>query len=39
MATLNIIAPVVSPFTITSPTTWYKTRDGLKKQMEITWKN
>lgn len=39
MATLNIIAPVVSPFTITSPTTWYKTRDGLKKQMELTWKN
>lgn len=39
MATLNIVAPVVAPLTLTSPTTWYKTREGLKKQMEITWKN
>jgi len=39
MATLTITAPVVAPVVLTSPTTWYKTRDGLKAEMIKTWKN
>ena len=31
MATYNLTAPIVSPVLLTSPTTWYKTREGLKK--------
>jgi soluble lytic murein transglycosylase-like protein len=37
MATLKLTAPVVAPVTLTSPTGWYKTREGLKKQMIETW--
>ena len=37
MATLTLYAPVVAPITLTSPTTWYKTRQGLKDQMIKTW--
>lgn len=37
MATLNITAPVVAPVTLLSPTSWYKTRDGLRSQMQKTW--
>jgi len=39
MATLSLNAPVVSPVVLTSPTTWYKTRDGLKKELQKTWAN
>jgi soluble lytic murein transglycosylase-like protein len=37
MATLKLSAPVVAPITLTSPTGWYKTRQGLKDQMVQTW--
>lgn len=37
MATLTLYAPVVAPVTLNSPTTWYKTRQGLKDQMVKTW--
>jgi len=37
MATLTLYAPVVSPVTLNSPTSWYKTRQGLKDQMVKTW--
>jgi soluble lytic murein transglycosylase-like protein len=37
MATYNLTAPIVSPVLLTSPTTWYKTREGLKKEMQKTW--
>jgi soluble lytic murein transglycosylase-like protein len=39
MATLTITAPVVAPVVLTSPTTWYSTREGLKKEMIKTWTN
>jgi soluble lytic murein transglycosylase-like protein len=39
MATENLTfkAPVSSPVVLTSPTSWYKTRDGLKEQMIKVW--
>ena len=37
MATLNLTAPVISPVTLLSPTTWYKNRADLKTQMQKTW--
>lgn len=37
MATLTLYAPVTSPVTLYSPTSWYKTRQGLKDQMILTW--
>lgn len=39
MATLTLAVPVVSPVVLVSPTTWYKTRQGLKDQMIKTWAN
>lgn len=35
--TLKLKAPVVAPVTLTSPSTWYKTRQGLKDQMIKVW--
>ena len=37
MATYNLIAPVVAPIVLTSPTSWYSTREALKTQMQKTW--
>jgi len=37
MATLKLEVPIISPVVITSPTAWYKTRQGLKDQMISTW--
>lgn len=37
MATYNLTAPVISPVTIQSPATWYKTRGALKAEMQKTW--
>jgi soluble lytic murein transglycosylase-like protein len=37
MATLTLAVPVISPVVLNSPTSWYKTRDGLKEQMKNTW--
>jgi len=37
MATYNLTAPVISPITIQSPATWYKTRGALKTEMQKTW--
>lgn len=37
MAELKLSAPLLTPVALTSPTTWYKTRQGLKDQMILTW--
>jgi soluble lytic murein transglycosylase-like protein len=37
MATLTLAVPVISPVVLVSPTSWYKTRDGLKTQIKNTW--
>lgn len=37
MASLKLYAPIVSPVTLYSPTSWYKTRQGLKDAMILTW--
>jgi soluble lytic murein transglycosylase-like protein len=37
MATYNINIPVASPVRLASPTSWYKTREGLRVQMEKVW--
>lgn len=41
MATESLVleAPVVAPVTLVSPTSWYKTRQGLKDQMIKVWAN
>jgi hypothetical protein len=38
MATLTLSAPMTTPMALVSPTSWYKTRDGLKTQMIKRWK-
>jgi soluble lytic murein transglycosylase-like protein len=37
MAELKLSAPLLTPVALISPTTWYKTRQGLKDQMILTW--
>jgi soluble lytic murein transglycosylase-like protein len=39
MATLTLSAPMTKPMTLVSPTTWYKTREGLRTQMIKRWKD
>jgi len=37
MATYYLSAPMVTPTALQSPTTWYKTREGLRNQMIKRW--
>jgi soluble lytic murein transglycosylase-like protein len=37
MSTINVTIPVVSPVRLASPTSWYKTRAGLRTQMDKVW--
>lgn len=37
MSTINVTIPVVSPVRLLSPTSWYKTRKGLRTEMDKVW--